>query len=116
MADENSKIINDLLDRIKVTDENGVIWDSTTEYKYGLKLKELQEKGVIKDLQRQVPYLLIPAFKDGQGNSVRKTEYVADFVLERFLAFGAIEREDVNPDSHAVNVFNAILHNPCLAV
>ena len=64
----------------KVTDENGVIWDSTTEYKYGLKLKELQEKGVIKDLQRQVPYLLIPAFKDGQGNSVRKTEYVADFV------------------------------------
>ena len=26
----------------KVTDENGVIWDSTTEYKYGLKLKELQ--------------------------------------------------------------------------
>ena len=34
----------------------------------------------IKDLQRQVPYLLIPAFKDGQGNSVRKTEYVADFV------------------------------------
>lgn len=64
----------------KVIDENGIIWDSTTEYKYGLELKKLQEKGVIKDLQRQVPYLLIPSFKDGQGNSVRKTEYVADFV------------------------------------
>ena len=64
----------------KVTDENGVIWDSTTEYKYGLKLKELQEKGVIKDLQRQVPYLLIPALKDGSGTSVRKTEYVAHSV------------------------------------
>lgn len=64
----------------KVTDENGIVWDSTTEYKYWLVLKELQEKGGIKNLQRQVPYLLIPPFKDGQGNSVRKTEYVADFV------------------------------------
>ena len=64
----------------KVTDENGVVWDSTTEYKYGLILKEMQEKGVNKKLQRQVPYLLIPSYKDGQGNSVRKTEYVADFV------------------------------------
>ena len=63
----------------KVTDENGVIWDSTTEYKYGLKLKELQEKGVIKDLQRQVEHVLIPSFKDGQGNSIRKMSYISDF-------------------------------------
>lgn len=64
----------------KVTDENGVIWDSTTEYNYGLKLKKLQEEGKIKDLQFQVEFVLIPAFKDGQGISNRKMSYLADFV------------------------------------
>ena len=63
----------------KVTDENGVVWDSTTEYKYGLILKELQEKGVIKNLKRQIEHVLIPSFKDGQGNSIRKMSYISDF-------------------------------------
>ena len=64
----------------KVTDENGVVWDSTTEYNLGLKLKKLQEEGKIKDLQFQVEFVLIPAFKDGQGVSNRKMSYLADFV------------------------------------
>lgn len=64
----------------KVTDEDGVIWDSTTEYNFGLKLKRLQEEGEIKDLQFQVEFVLIPAFKDGQGISNRKMSYIADFV------------------------------------
>ena len=63
----------------KVIDENGVVWDSTTEYKYGLILNELQEKGVIKNLQRQIEHILIPTFKDGQGNSIRKMSYISDF-------------------------------------
>jgi hypothetical protein len=64
----------------KVTDKNGIVWDSTTEYNYSLILDKLQEKGEIKDLRRQVTYNLIPSFKDGQGNSIRKMDYVADFV------------------------------------
>jgi hypothetical protein len=63
-----------------VTDENGVVWDSTTEYNFGLKLKKLQDEGKIKDLQFQVEFVLIPSFKDGQGVSNRKMSYIADFV------------------------------------
>jgi hypothetical protein len=64
----------------KVTDKNGIVWDSTTEYNYSLILDKLQEKGEIKNLERQVSYNLIPSFKDGQGNNIRKMDYVADFV------------------------------------
>lgn len=64
----------------KVTDEKGVVWDSTTEYNYSLILNKLQEQGKIKDLTRQISYNLIPSFKDGQGNNIRKMDYVADFV------------------------------------
>jgi hypothetical protein len=64
----------------KVTDKNGIVWDSTTEYNYSLILDKLQEKGEIKNLCRQVSYNLTPSFKDGQGNNIRKMDYVADFV------------------------------------
>ena len=66
----------------KVTDENGIVWDSKTEYNYGLELKYKENNKKISNLQRQIPYLLIPSFKDNNGNSIRKTEYIADFVFE----------------------------------
>lgn len=63
----------------KVTTKDGITYDSTTEYKYSLVLNELQEKGEIKNLERQIEHVLIPSFKDGQGNSVRKMSYISDF-------------------------------------
>lgn len=55
-------------------------FDSEAEFKYFINvLLPLQEKGVIKDLDRQVKYLLIPSFKDSLGNTVLKMEYKSDF-------------------------------------
>lgn len=55
-------------------------FDSEAEFKYYTNvLLPLQEKGDIKDLDRQVKYLLIPSFKDSCGNTVLKMEYNSDF-------------------------------------
>ena len=49
----------------KVIDKKtGIKWDSTTEYKYGLKLKELQEKGVIKDFESYFVEQMLKQVKD----------------------------------------------------
>lgn len=55
-------------------------FDSKLEFKRYLYLKDLQERGLISDLIRQVPYTLIPAqYKDGKC-LFRECRYVADFV------------------------------------
>ena len=56
-------------------------FDSKLEFKRYLYLKDLQEKGLISDLVRQVPYTLIPSQKDHTGKVIfREIRYVADFV------------------------------------
>lgn len=55
-------------------------FDSKLEFKRYLYLKDLQEKGLISDLVRQVPYTLIPSQKDHTGKVVfREIRYVSDF-------------------------------------
>lgn len=58
---------------------DGITFDSKREAKRYGELKLLERAGVIKDLQRQVRYELIPAF-DAGGKHYRPTSYVADFV------------------------------------
>lgn len=60
---------------------NGMVFDSRKEFnRYG-ELMLLQRAGRIKDLQRQVPYVIIPPQKDGRGRVIfRETKYIADFV------------------------------------
>ena len=60
---------------------NGMTFDSQKEFnRYG-ELMLLQRAGRIKDLQRQVPYVIIPPQKDGRGRVIfRETKYIADFV------------------------------------
>jgi hypothetical protein len=54
-------------------------FDSTTEFEYFKVLLRLQENGVIKDLDRQEEFLLIPSFKDSSSNTVLKMTYASDF-------------------------------------
>lgn len=56
-------------------------FDSAKEYRRWQELKLLQRAGEIHDLQRQVPFVLIPAQRDERGKVVeREVRYVADFV------------------------------------
>lgn len=50
-------------------------FDSKKEYSIWLKLKRQEERGLIKDLKRQVPFVLIEKSKWG-----RERKYIADFV------------------------------------
>ncbi len=66
----------------KIKTEDG-IFDSKKEYKRWLYLKELEKEGSIKNLQRQVEFVLIPAQKNELGKVIeRKCSYVADFVYD----------------------------------
>lgn len=66
----------------KIKTEDG-IFDSKKEFNRWLQLKKLEEEGSIKNLQRQVEFVLIPAQKNDLGKVIeRKCSYVADFVYD----------------------------------
>lgn len=60
------------------TTVDGITFDSKSEAKRYLKLKEMVEKGLIKNLELQPEYELQPAFRKN-GKSYRKISYKADF-------------------------------------
>ena len=62
----------------KVVTEDGV-FDSFRELNRWEELKLLQRAGEIYDLQRQVPFVVIPAQKDGRKVIEREVKYIADF-------------------------------------
>lgn len=63
----------------KVTSEDGT-FDSVKEYSRWQELKLLEKAGEIYELQRQVPFILIPTQKDENGKVIeRQCWYVADF-------------------------------------
>jgi hypothetical protein len=62
----------------KKTEVDGIKFDSKKEAQFYLKLKELEQKGEIKNIERQVPYELQESFKFN-GETYRKIEYKADF-------------------------------------
>lgn len=63
----------------KVLDK-GITFDSKAEHRRWCYLVLLQKAGEIKDLQRQVPFLLIPELVKPRGGKERPTHYIADFV------------------------------------
>lgn len=77
---------------IRVKSEDGQLFDSTKEYARYLELKEMERKGLIWNLRRQVTYQLLPAvfeevpvqLKHKMGKKkvslFRPTNYRADFV------------------------------------
>lgn len=54
-------------------------FDSKNEFNRFLYLKDLENKGIIKDLKRQVPYILIPAQKKNGKVLYRECSYISDF-------------------------------------
>lgn len=86
----------------KVT-RDGITYDSIKEYKRHCELRLMEKAGVIKDLQRQVEFVLLPAQREPDRIGVRggiikgKTieqavKYVADFT---YLENGKLVVEDV---------------------
>lgn len=65
----------------KKTINDGITFDSKKESIRWDELRMLEKEGVIKDLQRQVKYTLIPAHK-GEHRTERACTYIADFVYE----------------------------------
>lgn len=65
---------------IKTQTSDGNVFDSKAEARRWIELKLLERAGEIKDLQRQVKYILIPAQKEGKKTIERECSYVADFV------------------------------------
>lgn len=63
----------------KLKTEDGV-FDSKKEYTRWKQLKVLESMGHITDLQRQVPYELIPHYKENGKVIERAVNYYADFV------------------------------------
>ena len=70
-------------------------FDSVHEYSRWQELKLMQKAGEIYDLQRQVPFVLIPTQKDELTGKVieRECKYIADFTY-RSCKTGRIVVED----------------------
>ena len=65
---------------IKTITSDGIEHHSQAEAKRWTQLKLLERAGEIKDLQRQVKYVLIPSQKEGKKTIERECSYIADFV------------------------------------
>lgn len=82
----------DLTKKVKIGHKNkynarkitvdGTTFDSKGEYRRWLTLVAMQETGLIKNLQRQVRFVLQDAFVDESGKKQRAITYSADFVYE----------------------------------
>lgn len=62
----------------KHVEYHGIKFDSKKEGAYYLKLKTMEELGIIKDLKLQVKFELQPSFKFN-GKTIRAINYIADF-------------------------------------
>ena len=61
-------------------------FDSVKEYSRWQELKLLLRAGEIYDLQRQVPFVLIPIQKDERGRVIeREVRYIADFTYRNTI-------------------------------
>lgn len=61
------------------TTVDGIQFDSKKESKRFMELQYLERVGKIKDLQRQVRFILQDAFVDRDGNKIRPISYLADY-------------------------------------
>ena len=64
----------------KIKTEDGT-FDSKYEYEEWCRLKLLERGGAIRNLMRQVPYVLIPTIRTTAG-TLKQITYYADFVYE----------------------------------
>ena len=63
---------------------DGITFDSAKEARRWQELKLLERAGEIYDLQRQVPFIVIPAQRDENGRLIeREVKYIADFTYKK---------------------------------
>lgn len=62
---------------------NGMVFDSKHEFERYLVLADMQKRGQIKNLQRQVTFELVPNQRTVDGRTLRSVKYIADFVYEQ---------------------------------
>lgn len=62
---------------------NGVVYDSKKEMERAMELSLLERAGQIKNLQRQVSFVLQEKFRDNTGKTQRAITYVCDFMYEQ---------------------------------
>ena len=77
--------------RAKKTVVDGIEFDSKREADRYCELKLLEKAKEIRDLELQPRFLLQDKFKDKQGNTHRKIEYVADFLYIDKLGRNIVE-------------------------
>lgn len=65
----------------KKVEYKGMLFDSKKELSQYLILEDMQNKGQIKNLKRQIPFVLVPSFNLGKKR-YREMKYIADFVYE----------------------------------
>lgn len=77
------------------TEVNGIVFDSKHEAERWIELRYMERAGMIYDLQRQVPFVLIPKQVDEVTGRVieREAKYIADFTY-RSCKTGRIVVED----------------------
>lgn len=80
---------------------NGIKFDSKKEGAYYLKLKLLEEKGVIQDLQLQVKFELIPSFKF-KGETIRGINYYADFTYKQDGKLHIVDTKGIRTDVYKI--------------
>lgn len=68
--------------RAKKTVVDGIEFDSAKEAKRFVKLREMQEAGMIQGLRLQVPFEILPSF-ECDGVKYRGMKYISDFVYYR---------------------------------
>lgn len=62
---------------------NGVVYDSRKEMERAVELSLMERAGQIKNLRRQVPFVLQDKFTDNTGKAQRAVTYVCDFMYEQ---------------------------------
>lgn len=65
------------------TDVDGVHFDSRAEARRWLDLQHLERAGEVRNIERQVRYVLVPSQRRPSGGVEREKAYVADFRYER---------------------------------
>lgn len=75
------------------TESNGILFDSAKEARRWQELNLMVRAGEIRNLRRQVEFILIPVQRDANGKMVfRECKYIADFV---YMENGEMVVEDV---------------------
>lgn len=76
---------------------DGIKFDSKKEGAYYLKLKLLEEKGIISDLKLQVKFELQPKFQFG-NKTIRAINYIADFTYIQDNKLHIVDTKGVRTD------------------